>query len=67
MEINTLTRDVIAARRASVAESSHEVAQLLKASHASLEVRCSVSTDAVDEISTPASLPTRSIALEKHA
>ncbi len=37
-EINTLTRDAIASRRTAVAEAGQEIADLLRASHAALEV-----------------------------
>ena len=41
-EINALTRDVTAARRTSIAEAGQEIAELLKASHATVEVRLKV-------------------------
>ena len=44
-ELNALTRDVIAARRTSIAEAGQEIAELLKASHAMLEVQ----QDHIDE------------------
>ena len=39
VEINTLTRDAIASRRTAIAEAGQEIADLLRASHAALEVR----------------------------